>query len=121
MNNDIKEILDNVKRHLDYVEATKQKSIRDNEMKVMYDYITNLQTIEQQYSAILSENAKLQEENKKYVEDNEKLRSANMQLFLRVGADKTQEEIKTSQVGEIEEDKEPRRFENLFDDKGNLK
>ena len=39
----IKEILEDVKRHLDYVEATKQASIRDNEMKVMYDYITNLQ------------------------------------------------------------------------------
>ena len=39
----IKEILEDVKRHLDYVEATKQCSIRDNEMKVMYDYITNLQ------------------------------------------------------------------------------
>ena len=72
-------------------------------------------------SNIFDSNITLQEENKKYMDDNEKLRSANMQLFLRVGADKTQEEIKTSQVGEIEEDKEPRRFENLFDDKGNLK
>ena len=40
---EIKEILEDVKRHLDYVEATKQCSIRDNEMKAMYDYITNLQ------------------------------------------------------------------------------
>lgn len=69
----IKEILEDVKRHLDYVKATKQASIRDNEMKAMYDYITNLQTIEQQYSAILSENAELenkitnlQNENMKY-------------------------------------------------------
>lgn len=43
MKEEIKEILEDVKRHLDYVEATKQASIRDNEMKVMYDYITNLQ------------------------------------------------------------------------------
>ena len=43
MSDEIKEILEDVKRHLDYVEATKQCSIRDNEMKVMYDYITNLQ------------------------------------------------------------------------------
>lgn len=43
MNEEIKEILEDVKRHLDYVEATKQASIRDNEMKAMYDYITNLQ------------------------------------------------------------------------------
>ena len=45
----IKEILEDVKRHLDYVEATKQCSIRDNEMKAMYDYITNLQE-ENEYS-----------------------------------------------------------------------
>lgn len=43
MNEEIKEILEDVKRHLDYVEATKQASIRDNEMKAMYYYITNLQ------------------------------------------------------------------------------
>lgn len=43
MNDEIKEILEDVKRHLDYVETTKQASIRDNEMKAMYDYITNLQ------------------------------------------------------------------------------
>ena len=43
MNNEIKEILEDIKRHLDYVEATKQASIRDNQMKAMYDCITNLQ------------------------------------------------------------------------------
>ena len=43
MKEEIKEILEDVKRHLDYVEATGQCSIRDNEMKAMYDYITNLQ------------------------------------------------------------------------------
>lgn len=55
MNEEIKEILEDVKRHLDYVEATKQTSIRDNEMKAMYYYITNLQ-----------------EENQKLVEELEK-------------------------------------------------
>lgn len=43
MTEEIKEILEDVKRHLDYVEVTKQASIRDNEMKAMYYYITNLQ------------------------------------------------------------------------------
>lgn len=43
MKGEIKEILEDIKRHLDYVEETKQASIRDNEMKAMYDYITNLQ------------------------------------------------------------------------------
>ena len=44
-----------------------------------------------------------------------------MQLFLRVGAEKTPEEIKTDNLGKQEEEKEPRKFEDLFDDKGNLK
>ena len=43
MTEEIKEILEDIKRHLDYVEVTKQSSIRDNEMKAMYNYITNLQ------------------------------------------------------------------------------
>ena len=63
----------------------------------------------------------MKDQNKSFEEDNEKLRSANMQLFLRVGANKTEEEIQKNQVGGTEVDKEPRKFEDLFDDKGNLK
>ena len=36
------EILEDVKRHLDYVNATNQKSIRDTEMEVMYQEIDRL-------------------------------------------------------------------------------
>lgn len=54
MKDEIKKILEDVKRHLDYVETTKQCSIRDNEMKAMYDHITNLQ----------EENEHLQKQNK---------------------------------------------------------
>ena len=43
MKYEIKEVLEDIKRHLDYVEETKQVSIRDNEIKAMYDYIINLQ------------------------------------------------------------------------------
>ena len=53
--------------------------------------------------------------------DNEKLRSANMQLFLRVGANKTEQEIQQDQIGQVDEVKEPRKFEDLFDESGNLK
>ena len=34
---------------------------------------------------------------------------------------KTEKEIQEDQIGKTEEEKEPRKFENLFDDKGNLK
>lgn len=52
MNNDIKEKLDNLRI---YAGREENGFICDIE-----DYITNLQTIEQQYSAILSENAELE-------------------------------------------------------------
>jgi len=50
----------------------------------------------------------------KLTSDNEKLRQANMSLFLKVGEQKTDPQ-QTKQ-----EDTTP-KFENLFDDQGNLK
>ena len=38
----IDEVLEDIKRHLDYVKATNQFSIRDNEIKVMYEEIERL-------------------------------------------------------------------------------
>ena len=70
---------------------------------------------------IFDSNSKLESENTKYQEDNEKLREANMQLFLRVGSNKTEEEVKEDKTGIKEEVKEPRKFSELFDEKGNLK
>lgn len=63
----------------------------------------------------------LKETNEKLTSDNEKLRSANMELFLRVGTNKSEEEIKEETIGKEEKEPEPRKFENLFDEKGNLK
>lgn len=82
---------------------------------------TKLTELTDSVSNIFDSNADLMEKNKKFEEDNEKLRNANMQLFLRVGANKTEKEIQEDQVGKTEEEKEPRKFEDLFDDKGNLK
>lgn len=70
---------------------------------------------------IFDSNSRLESENTKYQEDNEKLREANMQLFLRVGSNKTEEELKEDKTGIKEEVKEPRKFKDLFDEKGNLK
>lgn len=79
MSEEIKEILEDVKRHLDYVEATKQSSIRDNEMKAMYNYITNLQeeneNLKQQLDFIDEQNKyidKLEKMIKDYKQRNEK-------------------------------------------------
>lgn len=82
---------------------------------------TMLSDLTDEVTRVYDENSTLSEANTKYEEDNEKLRSANMQLFLKVGANKTEKEVNEDKTG-IKEDKvEPRRFENLFDDKGGLK
>ena len=64
MNNEIKEILDS---KISYVFTYKD---RDE----ILDLITNLQTIEQQYSAILSENAELENKITNLQEENERLK-----------------------------------------------
>lgn len=61
----------------------------------------------------------LEEENNKYKEDNEKLREANMQLFLRVGSQTPAEAQK--EISGVEPEKTPRKYEDLFDETGNLK
>lgn len=70
---------------------------------------------------IFDSNSDLESKNIKYQEEMEKLREANMQLFLRVGSNKTEEEVKEDKTGIKEEVKEPRKFSELFDEKGNLK
>ena len=63
----------------------------------------------------------LKETSEKLTSENEKLRSANMELFLRIGSNKSEEEIKEETIGKEEKEPEPRRFEDLFDESGNLK
>ena len=82
---------------------------------------TMLSELTDEVTRVYDENSSLTESNKSYLEDNEKLRSANMQLFLRVGENKTPEEVNQDKTGVKEQAHEPRRFENLFDDKGGLK
>lgn len=65
MSDEIKEILDKAKEISGYGSDGKQHTRMFNqfEAKALLDYITNLQTIEREYSNLLSENAELQQEN----------------------------------------------------------
>ena len=56
-------------------------------------------------------------ENETLIKDNERIRQQNMDLFLRVGEPK-KEEGKGSQGSG---DREKRKFEDLFDEKGGIK
>lgn len=83
---------------------------------------TMLSELTDEVSRVYDENSTLTETNQSYLEDMEKLRSANMQLFLRVGENKTPGQINEDKTGVKDEvPPEPRRFENLFDEKGGLK
>ena len=70
MNDEIKEILDNL-RHYSF--CFDNYDLEKTWVNKLLDYITNLQTIEQQYGAILSENVELENKITNLQEENEKL------------------------------------------------
>ena len=82
---------------------------------------TMLAELNDEVGKVFDENANLTETNKSVIDDNEKLRSANQKLFLMVGADKSDQQRVEDQTGLKQETKEPRKFENLFNNKGELK
>ena len=59
MKDEIKEILDIFTKYKDDWYSV-EYTLKPKQCVILYDYITNLQTIEQQYSAILSENVELE-------------------------------------------------------------
>lgn len=65
--------------------------------------------------------ATLTETNSSLLTDNEKLRSANMQLFLRIGESKDETERKKDETGIKDEPPKKRSFDNLFNEKGEIK
>ena len=79
MNNDIKEILDRLDFNEWEVDLYKVP-ITWCELYNIRDYITNLQTIEQQYSVILSENAELENKITNLQEENKELNNQNKNL-----------------------------------------
>lgn len=67
-------------------------------------------------SNIFNSHSELEKNNEKLKEDNESLRAANMKLFLSVGEKKEPEKSKGS-----EQPPEKRKYEDLFNEKGELK
>lgn len=82
---------------------------------------TKLSNLTDEVTSLYDTRVTLEGEKTKFEEDNEKLRKANMELFLKVGSTKSEEEIQKDTTGIDTEEKKPRKFEDLFDDKGNLK
>ena len=81
-----------------------------------------LAELQNDISEVYTESDSLAEARQRNEERIRQLESANMDLFLQVGANKTEKEIKVDQTGLKEEDPpEKRKFEDLFDEKGGLK
>ena len=97
-----------------FLEKIREIGVMENEA----DIRVALTELSDSVLPIFDEKESLESEKEKFKEDNEKLREANMKLFLQVG-DKTPAEAEKETTGEPV--KEPRKFEDLFDETGNLK
>lgn len=81
-----------------------------------------LANLNKEATTLFDNNATLTTENEKFKADNEDLRSANMKLFLQVGANKTPEQRKHDQNGHPEGEPEKKySYDDLFNEKGELK
>ena len=69
---------------------------------------------------VYDSNAKLSEQHEHDTIEMEAIRQANMKLFTQLGTDKTPAKQTEEQTGLKQEPVERRKFENLFDDKGDF-
>lgn len=75
------------------------------------------------YSEMSKENSVLTTNNEKLIKDNDNLRNVNMDLFLKVGNQRSEENQKTENQNQETQETQDNKlsFDNLFDENGNLK
>jgi regulator of replication initiation timing len=78
----------------------------------------HLTALTDEFSTLTGNVQTLTTNNETLTQANEKLRQTNMDLFLKVGSEPT---FKNKPESENKDDKPKATYENLFDDKGNLK
>ena len=71
-------------------------------------------------SEVFDTNANLTEQHESDIKEMEAIRQANMRLFTQLGSEKTPAKQMEEETGLKQEPVERRKFENLFDDKGNF-
>lgn len=79
-----------------------------------------LAEISQGVSEVFDSNISLTEQHDNDLKEMEAIRQANMKLFTQLGTDKTPKQQTEEQTGLKQEPVERRKFENLFDDKGDF-
>lgn len=71
-------------------------------------------------SEVFDTNASLTEQHDSDIKEMEAIRQANMKLFTQLGTEKTPAKQVEEQTGLKQEPVERRKFEDLYDDKGNF-
>ena len=97
---------------------TKVKEI--GEMETVEEMRAGLAELHNGVSEIYNTNATLSEQHENDVKEMEAIRQANMKLFTQLGTEKTPVKQAEEETGLKQEPVERRKFENLFDDKGNF-
>jgi len=97
-----------------------KKKVQDiGKLEDVAEIRAGLAEISTNVSEVFDQAAEAQLNYEKISEDNEKLRAANMKLFTSLGVDKKPDEEKDPTEPEPEPEK--RKFEDLFNEKGELK
>lgn len=84
------------------------------------DRRTLITEITDEVNNLYDNNDSLTNLNNKYIDENEKLKNANMKLFLQVSGN-NDNKIDDNKNENDEGEKQPRKFEDLFNEKGRLK
>lgn len=79
-----------------------------------------LAELQNSVSPIYEANASLTEQHESDLKEMEAIRQANMKLFTQLGTEKTPAKQVEEQTGLKQEPVERRKFEDLYDDKGNF-
>lgn len=69
---------------------------------------------------VYDSNASLTEQHESDIKEMEAIRQANMKLFTQLGSEKTPDKQMEEETGLKQEPVQRRKFEDLFDDKGNF-
>ena len=89
-------------------------------METAEEMRAGLAEIQNGVSEVYDSNSSLKEQHEHDTIEMEAIRKANMKLFTQIGTDKTPVEKTEEETGLKQTPVERRKFENLFDNKGNF-
>ena len=101
-------------------ESFESKVKEIGEMTTVEEMRAGLAELHNGVSEIYDTNTTLAEQHENDVKEMEAIRQANMKLFTRLGTEKTSDKQVEEQTGLKQQSVERRKFEDLYDDKGDF-